>query len=70
MVMMHVWFVGPRGHIGEFAGKNTVRSLFLLLVFMFSRNSRVKVFGFNPLAFMGWESQASRAPLPAPVCRY
>ena len=39
MVVMHVWFVGIRGHSGETAGKKNVRPLFLLIgVFLFSRN--------------------------------
>ena len=29
MVMMHVWFIGLRGHIGDFAGKFLVRPRFL-----------------------------------------
>ena len=33
MVMMHVWFIGLRGHIGEIAGKSMVRPLFLLFCF-------------------------------------
>ena len=33
MVMMHVWFIGLREHIGEFAGERMVRPLFLLFVF-------------------------------------
>ena len=28
MVMMHVWFIGIRGHLGEIAGKSTIRPLF------------------------------------------
>ena len=30
MVIMHVWFIGLKGHSGEIAGKNNVRPLFLL----------------------------------------
>ena len=33
MVIMHVWFIGLRGHHGEIAGKNKIRPLFLLLEF-------------------------------------
>ena len=33
MVIMHVWFIGLRGHHGEIAGKHMVRPLFLLLEF-------------------------------------
>ena len=33
MVMMHVWLIGIRGHLGEIAGKNKIRPLFLLLWF-------------------------------------
>ena len=33
MVIMHVWFIGLRGHHGEIAGRHMVRSLFLLLEF-------------------------------------
>ena len=41
MVVMHVWFIGLRGHFGGFAGKNKIRPLFLLFfVFLFSQISR------------------------------
>ena len=30
MVIMHVWFIGLKGHSGEIAGINNVRPLFLL----------------------------------------
>ena len=33
MVIMHVWFIAIRWHLGEIAGKNNVKPLFLLLVF-------------------------------------
>ena len=33
MVIMHVWFIGLKGHSGEIAGKNNVRPLFLLIGF-------------------------------------
>ena len=33
MVITHVWFIGIRGHLGEFAGKQNVRPLFLLFGF-------------------------------------
>ena len=33
MVIMHVWFIGLRGHSGEIAGSNNVRPLILLFVF-------------------------------------
>ena len=52
MVMMHVWFIGQRRHLGEIAGKYKVRPLFLLSVFfLLSRNSLVRfwsvVFGLG-----------------------
>ena len=31
--MMHVWFIGFKGHPGEIAGKNKARPLFLLISF-------------------------------------
>ena len=43
MVMMHVWFVGLRGHFGEIAGKNKVRLLFLLTGFF----SLVGILGYG-----------------------
>ena len=30
MVIMHVWLIGLRGHVGEIAGKNNVRPFFLV----------------------------------------
>ena len=30
MVIMHVWFIGIREHLGEIAGKNNISPLFLL----------------------------------------
>ena len=33
MVIMHVWFIGIRVHLGELAGKNKIRPLFLLFGF-------------------------------------
>ena len=46
MVLMHVWFIGLEGHLGGFAGnKSTVRPLFLLFGFLFSRNSGVRFWG-------------------------
>ena len=45
MVMMHVWFIGLRGHLGELAGKNMVRPFSPFWVFLFSRNSRERFWG-------------------------
>ena len=51
--MMHVWFIGFKGHPGEIAGKNMVRSLFLLKkVFLFSQSSEKTVLGFDSLLLM------------------
>ena len=33
MVIMHVWFIGLKGHSGEIVGINSVRPLFLLIGF-------------------------------------
>ena len=33
MVIMHVWFIGKRGTLGEIAGKHKIRPLFLLFGF-------------------------------------
>ena len=62
MVIMHVWFIGLRGHFGEFAGKNMVRPLFLLFrVFLFSRNSRERFWGR-----VFWHLWIRRARHPGP----
>ena len=45
MVVMHVWFIGLKGHFGEIAGKNKVRPLFLL--FSFFRLVRILGKGFG-----------------------
>ena len=58
---MHVWFVGFREHLGEFAGKNMVRPLFSFLFFLFSRNSREFFWG---LIF--WHLWIGRARHPGP----
>ena len=62
MVMMHVWFIGLRGHFGEIAGKQNVRPLFLLfeifcLVGILGR-------GFGGLVF--WHLWIGRARHPGP----
>ena len=33
MVIMHVWFIGIKGHSEEIAGRNNIRLLFLLFGF-------------------------------------
>ena len=33
MVIMHVWFIGIKGHFGGLAGKSMVRPLFILFGF-------------------------------------
>ena len=45
MVMMHVWFIGIRGHLGEIAGKNIIRPLFLLFWFFCLVEILLNVFG-------------------------
>ena len=40
---MHVWFIGPRGHSGQFAGRNRVRPLFRLPWFF----CLVEIIGFD-----------------------
>ena len=68
MVMMHVWFIGHREHFGEFAGKSTVRPLFLLFCFyLFSRKSRVRFWGL--ILWHLWIGRA-RHPGPAPLPRH
>ena len=62
MVIMHVWFIGLKGHSGEIAGINNVRPLFLLFwVFLFSRNPTRHFLG---LIF--WHFWAGRARHPGP----
>ena len=39
-----------------------------LWVCLFSRNSRERFLGFNPLVFLDWEGQASVATLRTPTC--
>ena len=68
MVILHVWFMGLRGHIGEFAGKRMVRPLFLLFcVFLFSRNSRERFWG--SVLWHLWVGRA-RHPGPTSLPRY
>ena len=61
MVMMHVWFIGIKGHSGEIAGKDNKRPLFLLIGFLFSRNPTKR---FWWLIF--WHFWAGRARHPGP----
>ena len=62
MIIMHVWFIGLRGHHGENAGRQMVRPLFLLIeFFLFSRNSRERFWG---LVF--WHLWIGRARHPGP----
>ena len=62
MVIMHVWFIGIRGHLGEIAGNNTVRPLFPpFLVFLFSRNPTKRFWGL-----ILWHFWAGRARHPGP----
>ena len=68
VVMMHVWFIGLRGHCGEIAGKSTVRPLFLLQgFFLFSRNSRVRFWGL--ILWYLWIGRAKH-PGPAPPSQH
>ena len=65
MVMMHVWYFRLTEHYGEFAGRSTVSSLFLLfLVFLFCRNSRKWFWGL--ILWHLWIGRA-RHPGPAPL---
>ena len=45
MVILHVWFIGIRGHLGEIAGKNKIRPLFLLFWFFCLVEILLSVFG-------------------------
>ena len=54
-----------KGHFGEFAGKNIVRPLFLLLVFLFSQNSRVRFWCL--ILWLLWVGRA-RHPGANPSC--
>ena len=62
MVIMHVWFIGIREHLGEIAGKNKNKTSFPpFLVFLFSRNPTKRFWG---LIF--WHFWAGRARHPGP----
>ena len=55
-------FIGIRGHLGEIAGKNKIRPLFLpFLVFLFSRNPTRRFWGL-----ILWHFWAGRARHPGP----
>ena len=45
MVIMHVWFIGIKGHSGEIAGRNNIRPLFLLFGFFCSVEILLNVSG-------------------------
>ena len=63
MVIMHVWFIGIRWHLGEIAGTNKIRPLFLLfLVFLYSRNSTKRFLGL-----ILWHFWAGRTRHPGPL---
>ena len=65
MVVMHVWFIGLKGHSGEIAGINKVRPLFLLFgFFLLCRNSRVPFWG--SILWLLWVRRAWH-PGPTPV---
>ena len=68
MVITHVWFIGQMGHLGEIAGKNNVRPLFLLYwFFVFCRNSRARFWGL--ILWYFWIGRA-RHPLPTSLPRH
>ena len=68
MVMIHAWFIGLRGHIGEFAGENNVSHLFLLPgFFSVSRHSRARFWGL--ILWHLWIGRAKH-PGPAPLPRH
>ena len=58
MVIMHVWFIGLKGHYGELAGKTSFSPF---RVFLFSHNSRERFWG---LVF--WHLWIGRARHPGP----
>ena len=60
MVMMHVWFIGLKGHFGEVAGKNNVRPLFLLFGFF----CLVEILGYWGLVI--WHLWIGRSRHPGP----
>ena len=62
MVVMHVWFIGLKGHSGEIAGKGKETSLSPLWVFLLGRNSRVRFWGL-----VLWYLWIGRAKNPGPA---
>ena len=59
MVIMHVWFFGIKGHSGEIAGKQSVRPLFLLVVFFGVVGTLLKNGGEGALVLL-WELGRAR----------
>ena len=66
MMIMHVRFVGIKGHSGEIAGENNIRPLFLLFGFFCLVEILLSASGVDILAFLGWEGKTSWSTLPAP----
>ena len=62
MVIMHVWFIGIREHLGEIAGKNKIRPLFLLFGFFCLVEILLNVSG----VLIFWHFWAGRARHPGP----
>ena len=62
MVIMHVWFIGIRGHSGEIAGKKQYKTSFSpFWVFLFGRNPTKRFWGL-----LLWHFWAGRARHPGP----
>ena len=62
LVIMHVWFIGIRGHLGEIAGKNKIRPLFLLIGFFCLVEILLNASG----VYFFWHFWAGRARDPGP----
>ena len=67
MVMMHVWFMELRGRSWRICRQKPCETSFSpFRVFLFSRNSRDRVLGFNLVASLDWEGSAPWASPPIP----
>ena len=53
--LMYLWFIGLKGHLGEIAGKNKIRPLFLFFLFFCLIEILGKGSVSGILAFIDWE---------------
>ena len=67
MVVMHVWFIGVKGHFGEFAGKDNVRPLFLFFRFSVQSQFSGKVLGVHFYGIFGLGGPGIQGLHPRPV---